>query len=137
MKKEAKYNTKQRDVLLELLKRHQNEHLIIKDIMKYVDKNNLKIGMTTVYRYLNILVSDGLVRRYSTDGFDGNCYQFVENNEKCHQHLHLRCTSCEKLFHVDDVNVDLFNQTVEKEKGFSVDTSKTVLYGICRECRCN
>jgi len=134
MKKVAQYNTTQRELLLDILKENKDRHLTVTDIVALCAEKNIKIGQTTIYRYLNILEHNGTVRKYVTDGFDGSCYQFVSNS-LCHQHLHLRCIKCEKLFHVDNIAINAFTDELENKLNFVVDMSKTVLYGICTSCR--
>ena len=64
----AEYSTKARALILEFLKEN-TAHVTASDIIEYFKKQNIKIGMATVYRTLDKFVSDGIVRKMSIDVF--------------------------------------------------------------------
>lgn len=125
------YNTKQKSALINFLKDNGGIHTTAADIANGLKSQGIKIGTATVYRHLDRLVTDGLVKKYITDG--GACYQYGED---CHgNHFHLKCISCDTLFHVDcDFLENLAPHILEHHK-FKVDNTRTVMYGICEKCR--
>ena len=45
------------------------------------------------------------------------------------------CTRCGRLIHVENPIIKAFTKQTMDEDGFLIDESKTVFYGLCRECR--
>ena len=58
MEKVSKYNTKQREKILNYLKEAKGTHISADEIIKYFKEINEPIGKSTIYRYLNILVNE-------------------------------------------------------------------------------
>ncbi len=128
------YKTKQREMILKCLVDNCSKHLTADNIMEYLRANGSAVGKTTVYRYLDKLVAEGAVRKYIVEEGKRACFQYAGENCDCKQHFHLKCTVCNRLFHVEcDYLNDLENHVYEHHK-FKIDNTKTVLYGVCGEC---
>ena len=125
------YNTKQKQIILDYLKDNNDKCLTMKDIYEGV-KNN-KIGVTTIYRYLNKLYEDGKINKFLNDNMEAS-YQYILNDE-CINHIHLKCQKCGKIIHLDCHIINDFKNHVDLEHDFSIDNSKTTIYGLCKGCR--
>ncbi|MFR2443645.1 MAG: Fur family transcriptional regulator [Ruminococcus sp.] len=135
MERTAGYKTKQREYILEYLRSCGTRHTTVGEIVRHLQDSGTPVGTATVYRHLEQLVEDGAVRKYVLDEKCGACYQFLpEQAEACHEHFHLKCTCCGKLFHVSCTYLDQLNQHLLEHHGFTVDHTKTVLYGVCADC---
>ena len=64
----AQYKTKQMSEILNLLQQMEGTHVTVADICGYFKKKGIAVGMTTVYRQLDKMVSEGLVAKYVVDG---------------------------------------------------------------------
>lgn len=124
------YRTKQRDVILELLKRSTERHLSAEDICDILRSNGERVGAATVYRYLEKLYSEGLLQKYNTDG--RAMYTYTE--KECRSHFHLKCTECGRLFCADCSFLTELCKHIKGDHNFLVSPSKTVFYGVCSEC---
>lgn len=129
-----KYNTKQRELILDFLSSSRDKHIKADEIIEYLKNSDTPVGKSTVYRYLDALVEQNIIRKYTIEDGIGACYQFIENNKACSEHYHLKCSNCGELFHVSCEFMDEINEHIYKEHGFKVDSSKTVFYGICNKC---
>lgn len=131
-----RYNTRQRELILECLAHSKGQHITAEDISEYLRKNDTPVGKSTIYRYLEALVKDCVVRKYTIEEGKCACYQYMgdEENDHCKEHYHLKCSECGRLFHVSCALLDEINEHVRKEHNFIIDSSKTVFYGICGEC---
>lgn len=128
------YKTKQRSLVLNCLIQNKEKHMTADEIVIFLKEQGSEIGKATVYRTLDRLISEGGVRKYIYEEGKSACFQYIENNENCHRHFHLKCFKCGKLIHLEcDYLSDLENHIYEHHK-FTVDNTKTVLYGICEEC---
>lgn len=130
-----RYNTNQREKILEYLKEHSSEHVTPDSIISHFQAIDEPIGKATVYRYLDYLVENNVVRKYVTSLTTSACYQIIGNDHKCKEHYHFKCNSCGELFHVDCDFMDEISEHVFKDHGFVIDSSKTVFYGLCEKCR--
>ena len=85
-----KYNTKQRELILKYLCEKEGEHVKAEDILEYLKNNDTPVGKSTVYRYLENLVEQNLVRKYTIEEGKGACYQFTGNDSThhCKEHYH-------------------------------------------------
>ena len=135
VKRLANYNTKQREAILNYITSLDGAHVTAAQIVEYFEAADFSVGRTTVYRHLERLTDNGVLRRYTADGIAGAFYQFVDNIENCHSHLHLKCENCGLLSHLVCEALDEFDQHLYDEHSFRVNNMKTVLYGKCGDCQ--
>ncbi|MCL2384176.1 MAG: transcriptional repressor [Oscillospiraceae bacterium] len=128
------YKTKQRETILNYLQRNKDKHLTIEDVANHLQMQSEKVGQTTIYRYVNMLVNDGLVRKYIVGPGQPACFQYVEDVNHCETHSHLRCNDCSKVLHVDSKMFSNVEKQLKEKYDFRMDNSKLLLYGICSEC---
>ena len=129
-----KYNTKQRERILEYLKKNKNKNTTADDILTYFKNSSEPIGKATVYRYLNRLVEENVVKKYMLEEKNCSCYQYIEG-EHCEEHYHLKCEKCEKIIHLECEEIEEIQNHILKEHNFQLDKNKTILYGICKSCQ--
>ena len=60
----ANYKTQQGDMIKEYMQKRAGEHVTANEIMFYFQQLDIEIGMTTIYRHLNKLVKQGLVKKF-------------------------------------------------------------------------
>ncbi len=131
-KNSTTYRTKQGQLVLSCFENNKGLHLTIDDICSYLRENGTPVGTTTVYRQVQKLMDEGIVTKYSVDSESGSCFQY--SGADCKMHFHLKCTSCSSLFHATCSYIDSVESHIFAHHGFKVDNSRTVFYGVCREC---
>lgn len=117
-----------------------DKHLSAEDIYQKVHTTYPAIGLTTVYRTLEILVNMGLVFKF--DFGDGRArYELVEGSRKSHHHHHLVCTNCKRVIDytdfVDD-EIELLKKTeqgLSKKYSFEITNHVIQFYGLCGQCK--
>ncbi len=124
------YNTKQKKLILEYLKNAKG-HVTAGEIVTHLAENGTKVGTSTVYRFLDRLLEEGGVRRFSSS--EGACYQWAGDKE-CKNHYHFVCSRCGALLHVDCKELDRACKHIFKEHNFAVDLGNTVFCGVCEKC---
>jgi len=132
LKNTGAYKTKQRDIVLSCIMKNKDEHFTVDEIVELLKKVETPVGKSTVYRYLNILASEGMVRKYISDDGTPTCYQY--SDEGCSCTYHLRCNSCGLLLHAHDDTTKTISDTLSKLYSFTLDNSKTIFYGFCKKC---
>lgn len=129
----GEYNTRQKREMLAFLQKHDLESYSVDDLLAEMLKTGEKIGRSTVYRNLEQLVELGKVRKYQ-NAQGVMQYQHVEHNEACHDHFHMMCKKCGKLYHV---NCDLMQQLsghIYSHHHFKIDACETIFVGMCGDC---
>ena len=129
------YKTKQKEILLECLDSNKSIHMTAADISEHLKANGHPLGMSTVYRQLDKLVAAGLVRKYIIDENSSACYQYIGESGVCSEHFHLKCNVCGRLLHTDCEFMKQIARHMKEHHDFEVDLSKTLLYGVCGDCR--
>ena len=127
----GKYKTRQRQEILRYLKSSKNIHKTVKDIQEYFQRENIDVGLTTIYRHLNALIREGLVKKYRLNNDSSAYFEYVEEESSYHCH----CNSCGKTIHIDCDEITAFQEHIKVCHGFQVDSFETTFYGIC--CSCN
>ncbi|MDR1691970.1 MAG: transcriptional repressor [Oscillospiraceae bacterium] len=128
------YNTKQRGAVLDYIRSLGDAHVTAAEIVSHFSRGEQPVGRTTVYRCLDRLTGDGMLRRYTTDGVSGACYQFTGGKDCCREHFHLKCERCGRLEHLECGALSELERHVLTRHEFLVNTQKTVFYGTCKKC---
>lgn len=116
------------------------EHLSAEDIYMAVYKKYPAIGLTTIYRTLDILIRMGVVLKF--DFGDGRArYELTEAYSEKKHHHHLICTGCSRIIdYMDflDDELELINKTekaLSKKYDFHITGHMMQFYGLCDVCR--
>lgn len=120
--------SKQRELVLKTVlenKIHPNAEFVY-NVLK---ETNPELSLGTVYRNLNSLVKNNMLKRISipngSDCFDGTLAE----------HQHLVCTKCGKVIDITLSELDKIQLSVLKKTGFVIDYTSLALEGICKECQ--
>ena len=130
------YRTKQRAELIAFLEANRGEHMSAKELCGRLGKHGVEIGTATVYRQLEALVKDGLVRKYIIDESSPACFEYVGEKDDCSDEhcFHCLCTKCGKLYHVECDHLAEVGNHLLSDHGFTIDPQRTVFYGVCADC---
>lgn len=129
------YNTDQRRRLLAFFERHRDEQLSAEQISGMMGSEGEEISLSAIYRNIDRLEQDGLLRR-DVSG-DGRKAVFQYMGGSCADHLHLQCTGCGHVIHLNDEATAAMRRAVSSCGDFSIDERRTVLYGRCKNCSGN
>lgn len=129
------YNTKQKKLIEKVLTRNPEVQFTCEDVALLLKTEGTPVGKTTVYRYLENLSKTGRVRKSQSLDGKSSVYQYIDDGLDCEGHLHLRCTSCGRLFHLGCEFMSGVGEHIRMHHNFIIDNSKTVIYGICESCR--
>ncbi|MBQ4095638.1 MAG: transcriptional repressor [Oscillospiraceae bacterium] len=130
----AQYKTKQRAQVVECLKENKDKHMTVEMLIKYLSNAGVSVGRATIYRTLDMLCKEGIIRRYELTVDNSACYQYIDEHADCSEHFHLKCEKCGELIHLDCDHITELSKHIEKDHAFKVNNSKTVLYGLCAKC---
>lgn len=86
-------------------------------------------GLATVYRTLQALAQEGLVRTFPAG--DGEvAYRLCDPGH----HHHLVCESCGAVVEIPACEVEDWAAQVARRRGFTVTAHQADVYGLCERC---
>jgi Fur family ferric uptake transcriptional regulator len=122
--------TKQRQLIWDALVAEPESHLSAEDLVSLVQKRAPNVNPSTVYRTLELLVGENLVRR--TDlGADRIFYEPAAE----HPHHHVVCERCGAVAHVHADVLGKLAQRVEAASGYELGDRELTMFGLCSSCR--
>lgn len=125
----SNYKTEQRKVITEYLIENKDKFINAEEILQYMKRNNQIVGLTTIYRFLNLLEENNNVRTEIRN--HTKYYQYITN--ECQNHFHLKCKICGKTMHLNCKEFENVNQHIKYKHKFSLDYN-TIIYGTCDMC---
>ncbi len=128
------YYTKQMTILVNFFKNNSEKQYSISEIADTVCNSDL--GKSTVYRLIPKLLDKGEIKQYVKQGSKQFVYQYNTLNT-CKSHLHLKCTDCGKVIHLENDISEEFENSVLKLKDFTISEELSMLYGKCNNCNNN
>jgi Fur family ferric uptake transcriptional regulator len=116
------------------------EHLSAEDIYMKVHAVYPAIGLTSVYRTLEMLVEIAMVSKF--DFGEGRArYELAGDNQEKDHHHHLVCTECKKVINYKDFLdeevklIKKIEKSLSKKHDFNIKTHLLQFYGLCDKCR--
>jgi Fur family ferric uptake transcriptional regulator len=126
-----------RQAIMDILNK-SNKHLSAEDIYFTVHKKYPGIGLTTIYRTLDLLLTMGVL--YKFDFGDGKArYELISKMGEHHHHL--ICKRCGKIIDYDEFLeeekglVKKIENTLSKKHRFKIDSHQLHFYGLCSNCQ--
>lgn len=134
MKRPASYTTKQRDAIVSYLSSLGAAHVTAGRIAEHFKEQEICVGLTTIYRQLDKLVQQGVVKKYTVDGINGACYQYISEDSDMNDHYHLKCEMCGELIYLQCDYIDALSRHFLENHLFALEPQKTLFYGRCNNC---
>lgn len=134
--KRGRYQSKQRRLILEHLKLWRNDFLSAEEIQQRMIGAGVKVGLTTIYRTLDMLEEDRLVVK--VPGIDGVSarYRYIgEAQEETSPYGRLHCRECGRSMKLNCDHIDDFFHHIEEEHHFKINRQQTLFYGTCEDCQ--
>ncbi|MFZ9283704.1 MAG: Fur family transcriptional regulator [Candidatus Nanopelagicales bacterium] len=119
--------TQQRELVLAAL--DAIRHGTPDEILAEVTKKAAGVNLSTIYRCLEVLEKADLVT-HTHLGHGAPTYHVLDGSP----HIHLRCSSCERIF---SIPAELAQATIDRikvEHGFIVDPYHITFEGNCEAC---
>ena len=128
----AEYKTKQKEVLLQYLRETGDTPQSVESIVSALKARGCALGQSTVYRLIKKMCEEGALKCFSED--KKFLYQLV-GSDACNHHLHLKCTQCGRLLHMDHAQSERLIEDIYGANGFAVSETDTTLFGTCGACK--
>ncbi len=128
--------TAPREAILNLLI-STSKHMSAKEIYRSLLRIYPAIGLTTIYRTLDVLEQMGYLNKIPL-GTGENKYELITDSSETHHH-HLICTQCGRIIDYTDFEeselIKKAEQTLKTKHGFKITDYNFEFYGICKHCQ--
>lgn len=121
-------NSKKRQAILDML-RATTAHPGADALYAALKPDFPELSLATVYRNLQILEREGLVRVVCT--VDGQ----ARYDARVESHVHCYCTACRRVMDVDGAGMEDFFSALRYESGFEPTSYSVTVGGLCSRCR--
>ncbi len=121
-------NTIQAALVLEAVNKLRS-HATADEVYQEIVREHPHISRGTVYRNLNRLAQAGEIRKIE---LSGGADRF---DHLCHDHCHVRCEKCGRVFDVDMEFVSGLEKNIRDSHGFQFTGYDIIFRGICPACR--
>ncbi|AQV95532.1 MULTISPECIES: ferric iron uptake transcriptional regulator [Cupriavidus] len=117
--------------ILEIFQTSEQRHLSAEDVYRILLNEHMDIGLATVYRVLTQFEQAGLLSR---NNFESGKAIFELNEGKHHDHL--VCIDCGRVEEFFDSEIEQRQQSIARERGFTLQEHALSLYGNCTKTNC-
>ena len=131
MSNRENYNTKQKELINNYIK-NMNDLFSSKEIYEKMKNDNLNIGLTTIYRHLEDLEKNNVLKKIYKNGIAK--YQYLESCE-CDNHFYLKCDKCGAIAHIDCDCINDCTNHVLNNHSFKVKNDNIIITGLCNKCK--
>lgn len=121
--------TPQREMIVEALA-HTGEHVTAEALYAQVHKRSAAVNLATVYRTLEMLVSEGLANRVYLHGG-----LIVYATEQHGLHVHLVCRYCGSVIDAEHALLAPLLAQLSADYGFTANLQHLSLQGVCTNCQ--
>jgi Fur family ferric uptake transcriptional regulator len=123
--------TQPRRLVADLISRRDG-HFTAADLVEEARERRLGIGRATIFRAIDALVGLGAVERLDLPNGE---HAYVACDPIPRHHHHVICSSCGRTTEFVGCRLNAFLRAVEDQTGYSVDSHRVELFGICAACR--
>lgn len=128
MTKRCEYNTKQKEIIFDVIKKQKHE-FTIKDIYNEISD---RTGLTTIYRLVDKLVEDGILNKNIS--IENITYYYYLGDCNKDNHFYLKCDKCGNMSHIDCDCIGNISSHILKKHGFRPSKKKIIINGTCEKC---
>jgi Fur family ferric uptake transcriptional regulator len=115
LKKEGLRYTLQRQAVWDEI-RQKTEHRDVEDIYQQLRKNNINVSRATLYRTIDVLVKNKMVRKMDV----GEGKSLYEPRLDDDHHDHMICVDTGKIIEFYDEELETLQETIAKKHGYKI-----------------
>ncbi|NMD38307.1 MAG: hypothetical protein GYA87_06485 [Christensenellaceae bacterium] len=128
------YKTKGKQAIIDYIESQGNKSFTVKQLFYHLQKNSIDLNISTLYRFLNKLEEEKFLIKHINKSGKEACFQYINKNEACFDHLHIQCIKCSQTLHLDCEYMHRLYDHILNEHGFKLKYEKSILYGTCKKC---
>ena len=129
-----KMTPQRKEILQIFIESKDGSHLSAEDVHELLSEKDFDFGLATVYRNVELLNKLGILIK--VDFGDGRArYELSAANPQIHQHHHLICLKCKKIFEFEEDLLDDLENLIAKKSDFQIVNHEVKFFGYCSNCR--
>jgi Fur family ferric uptake transcriptional regulator len=109
-----------------------SDHLTPNDLYQKVRRDHPAVGLTTIYRTLEILARLELICELHAGG---SCHSYTTGAPEHHHHI--ICSGCGEVVDFSGYDLSPLEERLSRETGFEIEGHLLEFTGRCRRCRQN
>ena len=130
LKKEGLRYTNQRQAVWDEIKSNE-DHRDAEEIYNALRKNNLNVSRATVYRTIDVLYKNNLIRKIEL----GDSPAKYENKVNSEHHDHIICVQCGKIEEFVDETIETRQDAIIDKMGLKMIRHIHQLFVLCKDCQ--
>ena len=130
LKKEGLRYTNQRQAVWDEIKSNE-DHRDAEEIYSALRKNNLNVSRATVYRTIDVLYKNNLIRKIEL----GDSPAKYENKVNSEHHDHIICVQCGKIEEFVDETIESRQDAIIDKMGLKMIRHIHQLFVLCTDCQ--
>ena len=130
LKKEGLRQTIQRQAVWDEIKSN-DDHRDAEQIYSALRKNNLNVSRATVYRTIDVLYKNNLIRKIEL----GDSPSKYENKVNSDHHDHIICVQCGRIDEFVDDKIESQQDKIIDKLGFKMIRHIHQLFVLCKDCQ--
>lgn len=124
------YSTRQKQLVSEFFEANRGRDITVNEAAHSLAG---KVGLSSVYRIVGMLEAEGRLKKFFKENDKKQSVYRYYDPKVCPKHLHLKCTECGSVSHLDEDDTAKIANIIGKE--FSLSNEDTTLFGICNICK--
>lgn len=129
------YQTRCKTSIMDYLVEHKESSFSAFDIYDYLKRRGEVINLATIYRNLDRLTESGVIIKFKSAEDDRCQYQYVEPESDCGHHLHMQCSKCSRIIHLECDMMEELKKSIEESYGFNIECKNSLITGVCKDCK--
>tara|TARA_B100001123_G_scaffold69703_1_gene78055 strand:+ start:126 stop:548 length:423 start_codon:yes stop_codon:yes gene_type:complete len=130
LRKEGLRHTIQRQAVWDEIKSN-DDHRDAEQIYSALRKNNLNVSRATVYRTIDVLYKNNLIRKIEL----GDSPSKYENKVNSDHHDHIICVQCGRIDEFVDDKIESQQDKIIDKLGFKMIRHIHQLFVLCKDCQ--
>lgn len=107
-------------------------HFTAEDLYGRFSRERKNIGLSTVYRTLQLLVEKKILTQLPTDD-ETAVYELSDGSTHGHHHVH--CIKCGRTIELHIDKLEALENLIKEDHGFEILGHTVIFNGICPKCR--
>lgn len=129
------YHSRYRTRILQYFEEQPDRRMSAAGVYEKMTEEGMHVNLATVYRNLDRLVQDQMLIALKAPEEEEKYYQYMRPGLQCAEHLHLCCSRCGKVIHLNCGFMREIQEHLMDDHGFLLDCGESMLTGLCSECR--
>lgn len=132
---QKQYHTKCKKDILVYTELNKEKRFSVAQLHSYLKSIGRNANITTIYRNLDRMTESGELLKFKDTKDDCYVYQYHEPDIDCYEHLHIQCSDCGRIVHLNHEFMKELSDYLSGTYGFDLICKESVMIGLCDKCK--